>query len=86
MSPLSGTTAPAIILTSVDFPAPFSPTSPCISPSSRVRLTLWTACTPGNYLSTSWISTAMGVWMSSAAMLPPVGDGRCSRFSIVVAS
>src|SRR4051812_26548137 len=35
---------------SVDFPAPFSPTRAWISPAWTVRLTLSSACTPGNVL------------------------------------
>src|SRR5580765_7419000 len=35
---------------SVDLPAPFSPSSACTSPSSRSKLTLSLASTPGNCL------------------------------------
>src|SRR5574344_1745321 len=34
----------------VDFPAPFSPTSACISPSLPSRVTSFSALTPGNVL------------------------------------
>src|SRR5690242_1886030 len=47
MVPLSAVTAPARILTSVDFPAPFSPTSACTSPARTSKSTPESACTPG---------------------------------------
>jgi hypothetical protein len=39
ISPASGATAPAMILPSVDLPAPFSPTSAWISPAATSTLT-----------------------------------------------
>src|SRR5688500_7271421 len=39
-----------MIFVRVDFPAPFSPTSPCTSPAATSRLTPASACTPGKPL------------------------------------
>src|SRR5690625_6635655 len=44
--PSSGTMAPAIRLKKVVLPAPLGPNSPTISPCSRCRSTLATACRP----------------------------------------
>src|SRR3989338_1321583 len=46
MSPASGITAPLRILSRVDLPAPFSPTSACTSPGRTSRSTAASACTP----------------------------------------
>src|SRR5919108_5357116 len=48
--PASGVSAPATILMSVDFPAPFSPTSACTSPARRSNETPLSARTPLNVL------------------------------------
>ena len=45
-APLSECTMPVRILTSVDLPAPFSPTSACTEDASMLKLTSATACTP----------------------------------------
>src|SRR6478736_7202383 len=44
--PLSGSSTPEMTLTSVDLPEPFSPTRQCTSPTSSVRSTSRSACTP----------------------------------------
>src|SRR5258706_9172084 len=44
--PRSGSSTPEMILMSVDLPEPFSPTRQCTSPTSSVRSTLRSACTP----------------------------------------
>src|SRR5512133_2190335 len=44
--PASGAWTPEMILTSVDLPDPFSPTRQCTSPTSSVRSTSRSACTP----------------------------------------
>src|SRR5882757_2254773 len=43
---------PAMVLTSVDFPAPLSPTSPTTSPAFTSKSTLFSACTGPNRLLT----------------------------------
>src|SRR5215210_508881 len=45
-SPPSGSTAPVMILISVDLPAPFSPMSACTSPARSSSEALLRACTP----------------------------------------
>src|SRR5215204_3703870 len=45
-SPPSGSTAPVMILISVDLPAPFSPMSACTSPARSSSDALFRACTP----------------------------------------
>src|SRR5919112_5419894 len=45
-SPPSGSTAPVMILISVDLPAPFSPMSACTSPARSSSEALFRACTP----------------------------------------
>src|SRR5215216_1817824 len=45
-SPPSGSTAPVMILISVDLPAPFSPMSACTSPARSSSDALLSACTP----------------------------------------
>ena len=47
--PSVGASMPNNIFISVDFPAPFSPTSAWISPFFTLRLTLWLATTPPGY-------------------------------------
>src|SRR3979411_2474071 len=44
--PGSGGSTPEMILISVDLPEPFSPTRQCTSPTSSVRSTSRSACTP----------------------------------------
>src|ERR1700738_4264486 len=44
--PRSGSSTPEMILMRVDLPEPFSPTRQCTSPTSSVRSTLRSACTP----------------------------------------
>src|SRR5579863_990940 len=46
--PESAASAPVMILTSVDLPAPFSPTSACTSPAWIAKSTPFSACTPAN--------------------------------------
>ena len=53
---VSGFVHPDKIFKNVDFPAPFSPTSAWISPSSTCRFTLSSAFTPGNVLVIFFIS------------------------------
>src|SRR5258705_9055929 len=48
--PASGCSAPVMIRMSVDFPAPFSPTSACTSPAFRSNDTPRSALTPSNDL------------------------------------
>jgi hypothetical protein len=44
--PSSGATTPAMILMSVDFPAPFSPSTAWMRPASITRSASCSACTP----------------------------------------
>src|ERR1700722_19863680 len=53
MVPESQESAPAATAIRVDFPAPFSPTSACTSPSTTSKLTPSSATTPGKVLTTS---------------------------------
>ena len=53
ISPASGWTMPARIFSSVDLPAPFSPISPCASPSATENVTPRSALTAPNDLRTS---------------------------------
>src|SRR5713101_7633534 len=46
--PAAGARMPEMILMRVDLPEPFSPTMQCTSPTSNVRSTLHSACTPPN--------------------------------------
>ena len=46
MAPSLASTSPVIAFNSVDFPAPFVPSSATISPSSTSRSTLKSTCTP----------------------------------------
>ena len=50
ISPLSGAISPFMIESSVDFPAPFSPTNACTSPALTSKVTSDSATTPGNVL------------------------------------
>ena len=58
MDPSVGVTIPCRILSRVDLPAPFSPTSAWMVPGWIVRLTPRNACTPPNDFRTSLILTA----------------------------
>ena len=49
MPPASGSIAPAIILMSVDLPAPFSPSRTCTSPAWISKEISFSAVTPGNF-------------------------------------
>src|SRR5437667_4768227 len=53
ISPLSGYTAPVMILIRVDLPAPFSPISACTSPARNSNEAFLSACTPAYDLSIS---------------------------------
>jgi hypothetical protein len=57
--PASGACTPARILTSVDLPAPFSPTSACDSPAYSSRWTSRSAATAPNDFDTS-VSASSG--------------------------
>src|SRR6266498_3807862 len=46
ISPVSGRTAPVIILFRVDLPAPFSPISACTSPAYNSNEACWCVCAP----------------------------------------
>ena len=61
--PRSGSSTPVSILTSVDLPAPFSPTRPSTSPALMVMLTPRTARTPPKLL---WMSTSSTMGGASA--------------------
>src|SRR5262245_2184770 len=50
MAPASRAYAPFRVVTSVDLPAPFSPSSTCTSPARRSKSTPASATTPGNVL------------------------------------
>jgi photosystem II stability/assembly factor-like uncharacterized protein len=56
-SPRSGRRLPARIFSSVDLPAPFSPTIACASPSAIEKVTSRSAATAPNDLSMCWNST-----------------------------
>src|SRR5690349_16588833 len=56
ISPESAGCAPARIFISVDFPAPFSPTSACTSPARKSSVTPSSARTPGKLFPMSRIS------------------------------
>src|SRR6266508_3970671 len=59
--PASGRWTPASILTSVDLPAPFSPTSPCTSPAKSAMSPSSSACTaPKLFSACSRASTGSG--------------------------
>src|SRR5438067_889364 len=53
IAPPSGSTAPVMILMSVDLPAPFSPISACTSPARSSNEAFLSACTPAYDLSIS---------------------------------
>ena len=57
--PLSGWYTPARILTSVDFPAPFSPTSACASPPNSEIEPSASACTAPKAFA-AWSSASRG--------------------------
>src|SRR3569833_2327124 len=61
---------------SVDLPAPFSPTSACTSPGSRLKLTPSSARTPGNVLTMFRISRS-GIFVSRTSEFYP--DSRQPR-------
>ena len=74
-APESGRCTPASILTIVNLPAPFSPTSACASPAYRSMLPLSTACTAPNDFAT-WRSASTGV-MSPPAGVPGAVPASC---------
>ena len=61
ISPESGLYAPAMILNSVDLPAPLSPTMACTSPFANAKFAELRAATPPKCLLTSRASRANGV-------------------------
>src|ERR1700722_18879333 len=62
-SPSSGVSAPAMILISVDLPAPFSPTSARTSPVETEKSTRSSDRTPGKDLEMALTSTTIeGFW------------------------
>src|SRR3954471_18359082 len=63
-----------MILTSVDLPAPFSPTSTCASPWRRSKLTSWSATTPGNRFEIPRSSSTKGCAPESRSELGITGD------------
>src|SRR6266566_2618988 len=66
--PWSIDSAPVTILISVDFPAPFSPTSAWTSPARRSKDTPRSACTPANDLA---IDSARSRTLSDDAPVTP---------------
>src|SRR5262245_41654452 len=71
MSPPSGWTSPARIFSSVDLPAPFSPTSACAEPSATAKLTPLSARTAPNDFLTSRNSSPRMPWR---ILLPFAGN------------
>src|SRR5215213_5572095 len=69
-SPPSGSTAPVMILISVDLPAPFSPMSACTSPARSSSEALFKACTPA-YDFVMSVTRRSG---TSAIVFPPDDD------------
>ena len=65
--PASGRCTPVMILISVDFPAPFSPSSAWMLPGASRSDTSSSACTPGNAL--------LAPVMTSLAVMPGPGTG-----------
>src|SRR6266852_4776356 len=60
IAPESGVSAPVMILTSVDLPAPFSPTSAWTSPGARSKDTRRSAWIPVNDLEMEVVSRSGG--------------------------
>ena len=76
--PLSGRCTPARILTSVDLPAPFSPTSAWASPRRSSIQPSASACTAPKLL-LAWSTTSSG---ASARRLPALARRRQARWKI----
>src|SRR5919107_1803099 len=75
-SPPSGSTAPVMILMSVDLPAPFSPMSACTSPARSSSEALFRACTPAyDFL----MSVARRSGTSAIAFTPDDDDVKLGR-------
>src|ERR1700704_2697407 len=72
--PLSGRCTPARILTRVDLPAPFSPTSPCASPR-RSSIQPSSSARTAPKLLLAWSTTSSG-WSSTGATLRAVASGK----------
>src|SRR5580693_7704356 len=62
-SPLSARSTPDMTLTSVDLPAPFSPSSACTSPPRTSKLTSCSACTPANALDRPSAVSSRSRWL-----------------------
>ena len=62
-SPLSARNTPDMTLTSVDLPAPFSPSSACTSPPRTSKLTSCSACTPANALDRPFAVSSRSRWL-----------------------
>src|SRR4051794_41791184 len=73
--PESGVLIPAIVLTSVDLPAPLSPTSATTSPERISKSTSWRACTGPKLLLTPW-SASTGVSVLIHLLLRSSGGRR----------
>ena len=69
ISPREGCSIPNSIFISVDFPAPFSPTSAWISPFFRLKLTSELATTPFPYIFAIWFISNI---YSLIKILPPL--------------
>jgi len=54
----------------VDFPAPFSPTNPWISPALTLKLTPFRAWTPGKFLWMSVMETTVALDCSDMLPIP----------------
>ena len=52
------------------FPAPFSPTSACVSPGRTEKLTLSTAVCPGKRFVTPWNSSTLSRSLCSVRAIP----------------
>src|SRR5579875_2698041 len=75
--PEVGGSAPEMMLTSVDLPAPLSPTSPTTSPVCSDRSTPRSACTLP-YRLVTWRTSTRGGSVAAAAALDPAGAGDLS--------
>src|SRR5437588_8920697 len=76
--PPSGLIIPVRILTVVDFPAPFGPRNPRISPGSTRSVKSCRAGRPP-YSRRRWFVSIMKVWMVSRSD-PEIGPVRCSGY------